>query len=66
MPKKLSLMTERTKGVVAMSGQELRAELDKSMATIRIDMDELRRQGLGARFSLFMRAIPSAPQSAQS
>lgn len=66
MPKKLSLMTERTKGVVAMSDQELRAELDKPMATIRIDMDELRRQGLGARFRLFMRVIPSAPQFAQS
>ena len=66
MPKKLSLMTERTKGVVAMSDQELRAELDKPMATIRIDMDELRRQGLGAWFRIFMRVILFAPQFEQS
>ncbi|WP_405118760.1 hypothetical protein [Pseudomonas leptonychotis] len=41
-----------------MSDEEFRDELGKPIATIRIDMDEFRRQGLGGLFRIAMCELP--------
>lgn len=63
---KLGVRSERTKGVLAMTDEEFRAELQKPVAVIRIGMDEFRRQGQSARFSIGMGRVPAGDSTAKS